>query len=184
MFQKLYRHLEEVNGSLEEVNSTLRRQETAAGNAGAYDKEILQQLQQLNENAKLAQKELKQAARKPSRAYSIVLLLMICLALGEITFLHIRLSKVSQDFATSRVSANSLYETQSQKTFALYNVPVQQNALAAQLARLDTIINQQNQSLLELKDLNRISVRTFQRLNIRIDQTEHQIKLLQSDSTR
>jgi len=175
MFQKLYRHLEEVNANL-------RRQELAAETSGTYEKEILEQLQVLNARIESGKIALQGALKRPSPVFPIVILVVAILAIGAIVFLDLRVSDLTRGLAVSEDKANRQVELQIESTRKGRSLYSQQQEEAAQLSRLDSIIREQNQTILELKDLNKISVHTFVRLKNRIDHTDHLIRLRQSDS--
>jgi hypothetical protein len=174
MFQKLYRHLEEIN-------TTLRRQEAAVGTSGIYEKEILQQLHVLNETIELAKKE-RQTVKSPSPVMPVAFLVMAFIAIGAIVVLNFQISDLTRNLANAQEKAIRQIQMEQANTGDRQNQLRQQKQGAAQLTRLDSIVSQQNQAILELKDLNKISVHTYIRLKSRIDQSDHFIRLLKSDS--
>lgn len=175
MFQKLYRHLEEMNDNL-------RRQGLAAGTSSTYEKEILEQLSSLNETVKSAKLDLRRGVKKPSSVLPIITVSMVGVAVGAVVFMNLQLSELSHRLIDRGEKDNHKIELQSEATRDRQELHRQQKIEAAQLTTLDSIIIQESQALLELKALNKISVRTFIRLNNRIDQTNHLIQMREIDT--
>ena len=179
MFQKLYKHLEEVN-------STLRRQELAAGTSSTYEKEIIKQLQHLNETIKAGQRDSPLASplavKKRGRLIPVVIAALACVAVGAIVVLGFRLSDLTRAFVNTQEKASRQSQTQREYSLEQENLHTRQLDVTAQITRLDSIISQENQALMELKELNKASVHTFMRLRYRMDRTDHLIRSMQGDS--
>lgn len=136
----------------------------------------------LNERIEFGKQALQGALKRPSPVFPIVILVIAFLAIGAIVFLNLKVSDLTRGLAISEDKANQQVELQIESTRKGRSLYSQQQDEAAQLSRLDSIIREQNETILELKDLNKISVHTFVRLKNRIDQTDHLIRLRQSNS--
>ena len=132
--------------------------------------------------SKSGKQALQGALKRPSPVFPIVILVIAFLAIGAIVFLNLKVSDLTRGLAISEDKANQQVELQIESTRKGRSLYSQQQDEAAQLSRLDSIIREQNETILELKDLNKISVHTFVRLKNRIDQTDHLIRLRQSNS--
>lgn len=196
MFQKLYRHLEEANATLRRQEDVLRRQEDAlnrqesalsrqegalnrqegALNANTSNtRDIVRQLELMNDSVRANQRFLEQTPRiieqNPKRVTPIVpaiLFVALLVSLGIIVFLNIRLSRLTKDIASGQ----------------LKEVMGRQQDLAVQLVRLDSVMSQQGQCLVQLKDLNEVSAHSFVQIKNKIDRTNRLIKLLRTDSSQ
>lgn len=164
------------------MNDNLRRQELAAGTSSTYEREILGQLSSLNETVKSAKQDLRRGEKRPSPVLPIIIVSMVGVAVGAVVFMNVQLSELTRRLIDSGKKDNHKIELQSEATRDRQELHRQQKIEAAQLATLDSIIIQENQALLELKTLNKISVRTFIRLNNRIDQTNHLIQMRETDT--
>ncbi len=174
MFQKLYRHLEDISNNL-------CRQELAAGTGGKYDKDILQQLETLTETIKSANLDLQGAIKTPKPG-SPVLTIIACAAIAVMVFLGFRLSALTHELVNGqeRISRQGEMEIANNR-YRLIPDKLQKDAVA-RIAGLDSIIGQQNRAILELKELNKTAVHTFTRLKYRIDRTDHVVQSLLPDS--
>lgn len=162
MFQKLYKHLEEINAaarqqqaSLEEINAATREQQASLSHSESWSGKISEQLEALNGSLLAIRRQ------RSLRFLGIVNLAVAIMSITMIAILSIyslHLSGATQkalDRAAESSRASRIVFTQYQ------NITEKQQELESKVARLDTLAQRQAQAILELKKLNITAVRTF-----------------------
>jgi hypothetical protein len=168
MFQKLYRHLEQINAST-------RRQETSVEHAEEWARKISDQLAELNIVVRSLERE---PPRRPARLVGIFLAGVGITVLGLLAVYTFRLSAMTnsaRDKSTASLEAygilNTRFSTVAGKTVSL----------EAGTERLDSLVRQQAQTIDLLKRMNASTIRAtnyFQRELYRPQQQERTQALL------
>jgi len=155
MFQKLYRHLEEISASLKKDNGT--------ATANEIRNKTLEQLELLNASVRSQEEKVFSAQRKMVRtAYLFLGMLIICNA-ALMLFLTQR-----NPAAIAIPSSQPSFTADAQRQ----NAHVQENIL-----KLDTLIAVQGRSLSELKNLNATVVVALRRIKKHFADTENRLAI-------
>jgi hypothetical protein len=148
MFQKLYQHLEQINAHT-------RQQQINTGETAAWAEKISIQLENLNGSMQSLNKQ------RPSRAPQIagfVLAGMGLVLLGILSTYTFRLSRsadVARDRSVASLVAYGLVNSRCQA------VNDKTLTLEARTARLDSLVQEQSQTIQELKKLNTSAIHTI-----------------------
>ena len=157
MFQKLYRHLEELN-------TTVKRQEEHHSNSGQWSAKISGQLEEIKHTVQQEQQKPKSTAWRPVLAIATVLTAsVICvLILVIISMKNIGgNTQAALDRSADNKQASLILFTQ------LKAAHERTKELETEVAHLDTLVQLQSRTIVELKKLNETTVRSF--LHIRND---------------
>lgn len=149
MFQKLYRHLEEINISLREKKGE------GAANALVQEK-MLEQLRQLNDSIRAREGHYLSAQRAIAR-YAGILCGLIIFCVTAFIFVEIRLQRAERP-ATARTST-------CQNARPVIAGPAAEDAhYRENVQKLDSLVTEQALSIKELTKLNRIAVYSLRRI--------------------
>lgn len=159
MFQKLYRHLEQIT-------ENTRQQQINTEQTAEWAEKLSTQLAELNTSIRSLDKH---RSRRNLQAAAFFLAGMGLVLLGILSTYTFHLSKtadVARDRSVASLVAyglvNSRYQTVNDKTITL----------EARTARLDSLIDRQAQTIDELKKLNATSIRTIYYLQRRLYRQE------------
>jgi hypothetical protein len=169
MFQKLYKHLEEMSASLRQQQAGTVDAKQLAGKISeqleTVKDSVLSQNELLLSQNKLSQEAYLQKKRGLAPVLQVVNLFLTCVGIVVIIiFSHyaFELSKITGRLVNSGAPASG---------------QAAQAALSARqscgseehFAKLDSLINEQGQAIKELKSLNTAAVRTFVRIRRHLD---------------
>jgi hypothetical protein len=159
MFQKLYRHLEQIT-------ENTRQQQINSVEAGLWAEKISTQLTELNTAIRALD---RQRSRRTLQSAGFFLAGMGLVVLGILSTYTLHLSKAADAARDQSVASlmayglvNSRFQTVNDKTVTL----------EARTTRLDSLVDQQTQTIDELKKLNAASIRTIFRLQRRLHRQE------------
>jgi len=161
MFQKLYKHLEDINlNTREQLQVTLEGKETTerlSDQVEAVHRSLAQALA-----AQQAGSSVEDTfSRSRSKLITITVSALAVIILGGLAYFTFQLAKASR-YAIDHSVESSKSVTAA---FARYSEAIQRVALDEEkIVRLDSLISQQSRSISELKKLNATSVRTFIRI--------------------
>lgn len=149
MFQKLYKHLEDINASI-------REKEGETVDANQVRGKILEQLQQLNDSIRLREERLLSVQRTLARYMGIGSgLVIVCTAV--LIFIDIRLRPAT----ALRSAPTATYQT----TRPAFATPTAEDVRYREnVQKLDTLVAEQAKSLKELTTLNRSAVYSLRRI--------------------
>ena len=153
MFQKLYRHLEEISASLKKDNGS--------ATANEIRNKTLEQLELLNASVRSQEEKVLSAQRKMVRTACFFLGMLIICNAALMLFLTQK-----NPAATAIPSSQPSFAADAQRQ----NAHVQENIL-----KLDTLITGQARSLSELKNLNAIVVVTLRRIKKHFADTDNRL---------
>jgi hypothetical protein len=168
MFQKLYRHLEEINNSL---------REDRMGGANQMGQAIIDQLERVNSTLDRVQRQLN-AERNASVTpvvssarpmwTTILWVIVVAAVVPTLIFMSLTLSQINTGLAaqalhSSIVPSGAIPTANLDNTVAVEPAGVAESRMAVQrhLATLDSLIAEQEQAVAELKKLNATAVSTM-----------------------
>lgn len=153
MFQKLYRHLEDINSSLKKEKPDFTDEQLA--------NRITEKLDAVNASI------LEQNRVKTSRSLPIfnsilsIAGVVVVLILSYYTF---HLARVTDKLANSPIQSQPAPQLPERSAALISADNKKEDVLQQHLARLDSLIAEQSQSLKELKKLNAVAVANFSNL--------------------
>ena len=146
MFQKLYKHLDDISLSL-------REKDPGTDAANQVREKMLEQLQQLNESIRAGEAQVLSEQRKFAK-YVAVGNGIIIFFIAVLIFVEIRTRPTAEPVAvTHQIPAPPLAETSADDIRRRENEQ-----------RLDSLVTVQSQSIKELKDLNKSAVYSLRRI--------------------
>jgi len=169
MFQKLYKHLEEMNDSLRQDKEHSAGNSQLTAKISAQLEEVNRSILMQNSLLELQKKQIETAQAQNRRGLTPILqvvnLCISCVGIVVIIFfayytLQWRRVPLSPSVPVIQTSLPSSADTETARDLQIH------------LAKLDTLINEQTQSLKELKKLNATSVRAFWNIRRRLDQVD------------
>jgi hypothetical protein len=161
MFQKLYRHLEEIN-------SSLRKEKVDNTNELLADK-IAEKLDTVNltilSQNKLLQSQQEQATEKPASsgylpAANRLIAIAGIIAIIVLSYNAFSLARAASTLTNARIQPQVTYQAPQQSPEVIAGA----TAVQQHLAKLDSLIAEQTQALKELKKLNAVAVANFSNL--------------------
>ncbi|WP_431210196.1 hypothetical protein ACQ86N_29685 [Puia sp. P3] len=154
MFQRLYKHLDDISASL-------RQKDDSTGTANQTREKILEQLQQLNDSIRLREAEQLSAQRKLTG--SIALgggLVVLCIA--AMIFVEVRIHPNAARGTGQPLTHQTAGPTQSE-------TPAEDPRYHEKMQRLDSLVAEQSQSIKELKELNKSAIYSLRRIRKHFD---------------
>jgi CHASE3 domain sensor protein len=171
MFQRLYKHLDDISASL-------RQKDDSTGTANQTREKILEQLQQLNDSIRL--REAEQASAQRKLAGSIALgggLVVLCIA--ALIFVEVRIHPT----AARETGQPLTHQTGPSPS----ETPTEDPRYHEKMQRLDSLVAEQSQSIKELKELNKSAIYSLRRIRKHFDdldkKAEQQIQPPDSPAT-
>jgi len=161
MFQKLYKHLEDINfNTREQLQATQEGKQTTerlSDQIEAFHRSLAEALA-----AQQARSSVEgTSGHSKGKLITITLSVLAVIILVGLSYFTFQLAKASR-YAIDHSGESSKSVTVA---FSRYNEAVQRVALDEEkIARLDSLISQQSRSIKELKKLNETAVRTFIRI--------------------
>lgn len=158
MFRSLFKHLEDISANT-------RQQQASLSDSGRWSATISEQLQTLNQTLLLQQ-------QRSIRSLRIISLTMAGFGACLIVLISIYSFNLSQ---SSRKAADKTIGTERTSAIALdhyRSLGDKQDRLEEQVTRLDSVVAQQAQMIVELKKLNTTAVRTFVHIRRDLDQRQ------------
>lgn len=159
MFQKLYRHLEQIT-------ENTRQQQINSEHAGLWAEKISSQLADLNTSIRSLD---KQRSRRNLLAAAFFLAGMGLVLLGILSTYTFHLSKAAEVARDRSVASLVAYGLVNSRCQAVNDKALN---LEAKTARLDSLVEDQEQTIDELKKLNASSIRTIYYLQRRLNRQE------------
>jgi len=161
MFQKLYKHLEDINlNTREQLQATQERKKTTerlSDQVEAVHRSLAQVLAARQAGSSV-ESTFRRSRGKLITVTASALAIIILAGLSYFTFQVVKASRYAIDHSVESSKSVNV-------AFARYNEAMQKVALDEEnIVRLDSLISQQSRSISELKKLNATSVRTFIRI--------------------
>ena len=171
MFQKLYHHLEEIKANT-------GRQQADSAKAEAWAETISRQLEQLNAsilslNSTLASRE----SERPRRSTPVAGLAIggVCLVFLA-GMLAIYAYRYSASTEAARERSTAILHAYGDVTNSYHTVSAHALSLESRTGRLDSLVRQQAQTIVELKRLNVAAFRTMYYLERDLTQYHRQLR--------
>jgi hypothetical protein len=159
MFQKLYRHLEQIT-------ENTRQQQINSEQAGLWAEKLSSQMVELNNSIRSLD---KQRSRRNLQAAAFFLAGMGLVVLGILATYTLHLSKAADQARDRSVASLVAYGLVNSRCRAVNDKALN---LEARTARLDSLVQDQEQTIEELKKLNASSIRTIYYLERRLNHQE------------
>jgi|SRR6185312_12302569 len=159
MFQKLYRHLEQIT-------ENTRQQQITAEQTALWCEKLSTQLTDLNTSIRSLD---QQRTRRSLQAAAFFLAGMGLVVLGILATYTLHLSKATDAARDRSVASLMAYGVVNSRCQAVNDKAL---TLESRTARLDSLVQDQEQTIEELKKLNAASIRTIYYLQRRISRQE------------
>ena len=153
MFQRLYKHLDDISASL-------REKDDSTGAANQTREKILQQLQLLNDSIRLREAEQLSAQRKLA-GYMALGGGLVVLCIAAFIFGQVRIHPAAAP-GTGQPLSHQTSPTPSE-------TPTEDPRYHEKMQRLDSLVAEQSQSIKELKELNKSAIYSLRRIRKHFD---------------